>query len=451
MIFDLPTRYDGPYDATDTHGRFMDTPTKPSMNTTFLSGLWGRLERASTLADDDLEARRRKVTLVMVTSICFVASIVWGAIYLVILGPTLIALITYGFTLVVGGALVAFFATKRFGLLVYPFFLMILWNPMAMQWSLGGFAASGVVMTWSLLAPICALMFLSMRQAFWWFAAFLSLLAVSLLFDGQLANWARPLDHRTSMLFFGMNLIGPSVAIFLSMLYFVQAFRNEHARSEGLLLNILPGPVADRLKQEKAVIADRFSDVTILFADIVDFTELSARIAPEELVTMLNAVFSAFDRLSDRHGLEKIKTIGDSYMVVGGLPEPRPDHAEAVAEMALDMLSEIAKLSTQLGRPLGIRIGIDTGPVVAGVIGTRKFAYDLWGDAVNTASRMESQGIPNAIQLSEDTYQRLKDTYVCEPRGVVDVKGKGKLRTYLLKGKIGGEIEGDELTEPANT
>ena len=407
------------------------------MKSGLLTNLWGRLERVSTLPDDDLEARRRKVTLVVMTGICFLASIIWGTLYLALLGPTLTALITYGFTVVVGVALAAFFASKRFGLLLYPFFLMILWNPIAMQWSLGGFAASGVLMTWSVLAPICALMFQTVRQALWWFAAFLALLAVSLYFDDQVANWARPSDHRTSMIFFGMNLIGPSVAIFLSMLYFVQAFRREHARSEGLLLNILPGPIAERLKQGQDVIADRFSEVTILFADIVDFTKLSARVTPEELVRMLNAVFSAFDRLSDRHGLEKIKTIGDAYMVVGGLPEPRPDHAEAVAEMALDMRSEISRLGAALGRPIGLRIGIDTGPVVAGVIGTRKFAYDLWGDAVNTASRMESQGVANGIQLTEDAYRRLNDTYVCEARGVIDVKGKGELLTYLLKGKTG--------------
>ena len=407
------------------------------MNIAFVTELWSRLERLSTLAHDDLEARRRKVTLVVMTGICFAASIVWGTLYLAILGPTSTVLITYGFTVVVGVALAAYFASKRFGLLLYPFFLMIMWNPIAMQWSLGGFAASGGLLTWSVLAPICALMFQTRRQALWWFAAFLALIAISLYFDDQVANWAKPSGHGISMLFFGMNLIGPSVAIFLSMLYFVQAFRREHARSEGLLLNILPGPIAERLKQGEEVIADRFSEVTILFADIIDFTALSARITPEELVTMLNAVFSAFDRLSDRHGLEKIKTIGDAYMVVGGLPEPRPDHAEAVAEMALDMRSEIGRLGAELGRPIALRIGIDTGPVVAGVIGTRKFAYDLWGDAVNTASRMESQGVANGIQLTEGAYRRLKDSYICETRGVIDVKGKGELLTYLLKGKRG--------------
>jgi class 3 adenylate cyclase len=406
------------------------------MKHALLTGLWVRLERVSTLADDNLESRRRKVTLVLMSGTCFFASVIWGTLYWAILGPTATVAITYGFTLVVGAALIVFFASKRFGILLYPFFAMILWNPIAMQWSLGGFTSSGGLMTWSLLAPVCALMFQSVRQALCWFAAFLALLALSLYFDDQVAAWAVPSTHRTSMLFFAMNLIGPSVAIFLSMLYFVQAFRREHARSESLLLNILPEPIAERLKQGQEVIADRFAEVTILFADIVDFTPLSARITPEELVGLLNAVFSAFDRLSDHHGLEKIKTIGDAYMVVGGLPEPRVDHAEAVAAMALDMQAEVTRLGAELGRPIGLRIGIDTGPVVAGVIGTRKFAYDLWGDAVNTASRMESQGVTNGIQLTEGAYRRLNDSFICEPRGLIDVKGKGKLPTYLLMGKM---------------
>jgi guanylate cyclase len=176
----------------------------------------------------------------------------------VILGPTITVLITYGFTVVVGIALLVFLVTKRFGLLLYPFFLMILWNPIAMQWSLGGFAASGVLMTWSILAPFCALMFQSIRQAVWWFLAYLGLLAISLTFDDQFRQWATPMSHATSMLFFGMNIIGPAVAIFLSMMYFVNAFQREHARSEALLLNILPGPVAQRLKAGEAVIADGY-------------------------------------------------------------------------------------------------------------------------------------------------------------------------------------------------
>ena len=206
---------------------------------------------------------------------------------------------------------------------------------------------------------------------------------------------------------------------------------------EGLLLNILPGSIAERLKAGEQSIADGYGDVTILFADLVDFTPLTARKTPQELVTLLNTVFSAFDRLTQRHGLEKIKTIGDAYMVVGGLPEPRANSAAAVAEMALDMRAEMERLATALGEPLGLRIGIEAGPAVAGVIGTQKFAYDVWGDAVNMASRMESHGVKNHIQLTENTYRRLKDGYVCEERGTITVKGKPDMKTYYLVGRRG--------------
>ena len=403
---------------------------KPTFNT-----VQSFLEDACILITDPVEERRRKVTLVVLTGICFVASIVWGAVYYLILGQTITVLITYGFTVVIGIALLVFLVTKRFGVLLYPFILMILWNPIAMQWSLGGFAASGVLMSWSLLAPFCALMFQSIRQAIWWFLAYLVLLAVSLIFDGQVMQWATPLPHATSMLFFGMNIVGPAVAIFLSMMYFVNAFQREHARSEALLLNILPEPIAERLKAGEVTIADGYSDVTILFADIVDFTKLAARMKPQDLVTLLNKVFSAYDRLTRRHGLEKIKTIGDAYMVVGGLPVPQTDHAAAIADMALEMHEETARLSRDIGEPLSLRIGVDCGPVVAGVIGEQKFAYDLWGDAVNTASRMESQGVADHTQLTESAYQRLKEDYVCEKHGTINVKGKNKMTTYFLTGK----------------
>ena len=269
----------------------------------------------------------------------------------------------------------------------------------------------------------------------WWFAAYLALLAISLYFDDRFVPWAVDLPHATSMLFFGMNIVGPSVAIFLSMTYFVNAFRREHERSESLLLNILPGPIAERLKEGQEIIADGFSEVTILFADIVDFTKLSARTTPRELVGLLNRVFTAFDRLAQHYGVEKIKTIGDAFMAAGGLPEPRPDHAEAVAEMALDMRAEFQRVTAELGEPLRLRIGINTGPAVAGVIGEWKFAYDLWGDAVNTASRMESHGVENRIQLTESTYEQLKTKYICEERGTIDIKGKGEMRTYFLVGR----------------
>jgi class 3 adenylate cyclase len=206
----------------------------------------------------------------------------------------------------------------------------------------------------------------------------------------------------------------------------------ERERSERLLLNVLPAPIAARLKQGDAVIADEFPEVTVLFADLVDFTLRSRDSTPDQVVRVLDELFSALDRLAERHGLEKIKTVGDAYMVVGGLPKPRPDHAEAVAEMALAVREEVPRHLDPDGQPLAVRIGIATGPVVAGVIGRRKFSYDLWGDTVNTASRMESGGVPGCIQVTDRTYRRLRDRYRFQRRGPVPVKGKGELVTWFL-------------------
>lgn len=400
------------------------------------SNIWKQLEKICTLDCDSSEIRLDKVTLVVITGLCTLASIIWGTLYYALLGPTTTAYITFGFTVIVGLALCIFLITNRFSLLLYVFFFMILWNPIAMQWSLGGFAASGVLMLWSLLAPFSSLMFQNRKQATGWFLAYLILLFISLYYDDYVSQWAPPLSNTISMTFFGMNLIGPSLIIFASMMYYVNAFQRENDKSEKLLLNILPSSIADRLKQKEEIIADGFGEVTILFADIVNFTKFSARISPQKLVGMLNIIFSAFDRLTLLHGLEKIKTIGDAYMVAGGLPLPQEDHAEAIAEMALDMLEEMSRVNSEIGEELSIRIGINTGPVVAGVIGIQKFIYDIWGDTVNTASRMESHGVVNSIQLTENTYKYLKDKYLCEERETIEVKGKGKVKVYLLKGKI---------------
>jgi len=217
---------------------------------------------------------------------------------------------------------------------------------------------------------------------------------------------------------------------------YIKRLAEEQEKSERLLLNILPAPIAQRLKQGEKTIADSFSEVTVLFADLVGFTKLSANLSPAELVELLNMIFSSFDELAEKYGLEKIKTIGDAYMIVGGLPTPKEDHAEAIAEMALDMLDRVKKISQKQGKPLQIRIGINTGAVEAGVIGTKKFAYDLWGDTVNTAHRMESHGIPGNIQVTEDTYNCLANKYTFQERGTIDIKGKGSMRTYLLLGRI---------------
>lgn len=209
----------------------------------------------------------------------------------------------------------------------------------------------------------------------------------------------------------------------------------ERQRAEELLLNILPSEIAERLKHDQSAIADGFASVTVLFADIAGFTPLAKDLPPADLVAMLNRIFSAFDTLVEKHGLEKIKTIGDAYMVAAGLPRERPDHATQMAHLALDMLEMVAQMPPVNGHKLAMRIGIHSGPVVAGVIGKRKFIYDLWGDTVNTAARMESHGEPGAIQLTEATFARLDGQFVLEERGIVEIKGKGPMPTWWLRGR----------------
>jgi len=216
---------------------------------------------------------------------------------------------------------------------------------------------------------------------------------------------------------------------------YLEQLRAEREKSDRLLLSILPQPIADRLKQDPHTIADSFTDASVLFADIVGFTALWSQMSPTELVELLDNIFSEFDRLTEKHGLEKIKTIGDAYMVVAGLPVPREDGVEAIANMALDMQEATKQFKSLDGEPIGIRIGINTGPVVAGVIGRNKFIYDLWGDTVNIASRMESQGAKNAIQVTQATRDRIEDRFRLEERGIINVKGRGEMKTYWLRGR----------------
>jgi adenylate cyclase len=206
----------------------------------------------------------------------------------------------------------------------------------------------------------------------------------------------------------------------------------EQEKAENLLLNVLPSSIADRLKAEPHTIADQIDHASILFADVVDFTPFAQRLPAAEVVGTLDRLFSRFDALAERYGLEKIKTIGDCYMVAAGVPTPRPDHAEAVARMALDMIGVMGANDDVGGLGLELRVGINSGPVIAGVIGRKRFLYDLWGDAVNTASRMESQGTPGQIQITEATYELIKDDFECRPRGRIPVKGKGEMETWYL-------------------
>jgi class 3 adenylate cyclase len=238
-----------------------------------------------------------------------------------------------------------------------------------------------------------------------------------------------------------MSMLGralPDIAMMGAVFLLGEAIRTRHAlqveqeRSERLLLNVLPAPIADRLKNSEDVIADAYPDATVMFADLVDFTVRSQAVRPRRMVKALDDLFSTFDALARRHGLEKIKTIGDAYMAAAGVPSPRPDHAEAVARMAIDIRDHVEGHFDPDGNPLAIRIGIDSGPVVAGVIGKSKFIYDLWGDTVNTASRMESHGVPGRIQVTERTKKRLGSRFRFERRGPIQIKGKGEMVTYFL-------------------
>ncbi len=246
---------------------------------------------------------------------------------------------------------------------------------------------------------------------------------------------------------FIVSTIGASLMIFATVWYAMRevaraeaAMEVEYSRSEALLANILPGRVAERLKDPAhGVIADRYDEASILFTDIAGFTEQASEIPPTELVRFLDRLYTTFDRLVDRHGLEKIKTTGDSYMVVSGVPTPRADHVQAIAELALDMSKAVGGLRDPRGNPVPLRMGIATGPVVAGVVGARKFFYDVWGDAVNVAARMETTDQVGRIQVPENVYERLRDDFILEERGEIDIKGKGVMRTWYLVSRKPGK------------
>jgi class 3 adenylate cyclase len=308
--------------------------------------------------------------------------------------------------------------------------------PFLLQWSLGGYVASSAVSLWALVAAVGTMFFFTAAGSIPWFGLFLGLTAVSGLFDPIVSANAGPIPDPTRTAFFVLNVSGVSLTVYVLLQYAVRARDDAFARSEGLLLNVLPRSIAQRLKREPGVIADAHDAVTVLFGDVVDFTRFTERTEPARVVGVLDEIFRAFDGLAERHGLEKIKTIGDAYMAAAGLPEPRPDHAQAMAEMAIDMQEAVARVCGPLGLDISIRIGLESGPVIAGVIGRHKFIYDLWGDTVNTASRLESHGVPGRIQVGEAAHRLLSDRYDFEDRGEIELKGKGRRHAYLLVGRL---------------
>jgi guanylate cyclase len=396
--------------------------------------LLARLLAGGAIPTDSQDERLRKAMLTSISAMTALAGVIWGCTYWVV-GLPLVAAIPFAYSLILSVAIAHFFRTKSYRLFRTIQLILILALPFLVQWAVGGFTAASAVMIWGLLSPMGALMFAGVRQATGLFAAFLALTVLSGLIDPVLSRDAAALPPGFISAFFVLNVAGVAAIVYVLLQYFMNERARAQERSEALLLNILPAPIAERLKSRPGIIADSFSDVTILFADIVDFTSMVAELTPPQVISLLDDIFSAFDTLVERYGLEKIKTIGDAYMVVGGLPEPRGDHATATAEMALEMIEVVGTYRHRTGIPVHVRIGMNSGPVTAGVIGRRKFIYDIWGDAVNMASRMESSGLADVIQTTDATFALLKQEYDFEARSDVDVKGKGRVTTYLLMGR----------------
>jgi len=383
----------------------------------------------------DIESDRLRKSLLVVCTFPFaLAAVVWGLLYIAFGEPLAgaIPLCYAGFSML---SILHFGLTHRFQFFRFSQLALILLLPFLLMTTLGGFVSGSGVIVWSMIAPLGAMLFDEPDRALRWFVAFAGLVVLS----GVLQFFATSTNHlppATVTFFSVINLVGVGSLVFMMVYYFVGEKNNFEQKSEALLLNILPQDIVDVLRYKPRTIADYFENASVLFADVVNFTPLSETLTPSELVDMLNDVFSYFDSLAEKYGVEKIKTIGDAYMVAAGVPRPRADHAHVLTRMALEMRDGVRERDFR-GHKLAFRIGINSGPVVAGVIGRRKFSYDLWGDTVNTASRMESHGDAGVIQVTRATYELIKDDFACEFRGTVKIKGKGEMEVWCVDGPKG--------------
>ena len=398
-----------------------------------------RLAAMGSDPSDDEDTRLRKGLLVLLAMLILPISLTWAFLFVAVAGSWTgyLAVVYFAVSLT---SIAVFIRTKNDRVFLRIQLLDILLLPTISMTFLGGFLGSGTVGLWGILAPLGALIFEGLASGIVWFAAFEVVFVVAGV-AGLMAGPLSVVSDDFLNLILAANVTIGAVVVFTLLAVFAQqrltalaALRTEHDRAESLLLNILPGSIAERLKASPTTIADQFTDASVLFADVVDFTPRSQTLSAAEVVGLLDRLFSEFDALAERHGLEKIKTIGDAYMVAAGVPTPRPDHARALALLALDIQAALAPGGSLADLAIEVRIGINSGPVVAGVIGRRKFLYDLWGDAVNTASRMESAGTPNHIQVTRATYELLRDEFDLEPRGTIAVKGKGEMETWYLVG-----------------
>ncbi|MCO5112424.1 MAG: hypothetical protein M9929_16540, partial [Burkholderiaceae bacterium] len=407
--------------------------------------------------------RLNKSLLMFATGLASVASMLWLVIYWS-LGPQLSSTLPFVFQILLATNLAVYIKWGNFDFFRLSQLALFLFFPFVVQWSIGNFITASGITIWGLLAPVGAILFFGTREAFGWFIAYLFLLAMSGFFDFHLASMEiqtkQQIPIKTAVVFFALNFAAVSTIVFLLLRFATvekqkaqarltethHLLQIEQERSERLLLNILPGSVAERLKNSNQTIADGFADVTVMFADIVNFTQVASGMAPTQVFTMLNRIFSSFDEMAERYGLEKIKTIGDAYMVAGGLNDEQTDYSDAIADMALAMRELLRRDFIVNEAHLEVRIGIGTGPVVAGVVGKKKFIYDLWGDTVNIASRITSEGVPGMIQVDGITWRRLKDRFDFHEPQTIYLKGKGNMEVHRM---IGRKAAGQEPSADA--
>jgi guanylate cyclase len=383
---------------------------------------------------DSADERFRKRLLVAVALIILPVAFVWGCLYWAV-GEPWVALTPWAYATGSAISLVVFARTRDLAFLRTAQQLLILVAPAVGMIMLGGLDESSSVILWSLFAPLGAVAFDRPGRAWPWFAAFIATMLLALALSEVVRPDGADLPNAFVRTFDVLNIVVVSAVAMMLLVTFARGRETAQARVEALLLNVLPAEIAQRLQSDPHSIADHFDDASILFADVVDFTPLANELDAREVVWVLDRLFTSFDELVDRFEVEKIKTIGDCYMVAAGVPRQRPDHAQALARLALEMRGCAQScLPEGSEHDLRLRIGISSGPVVAGVIGRRRFLYDLWGDTVNMASRMESHGNPDVIQITRSTWELLNDDFVAEPLGLVDVKGKGAVETWRLVG-----------------
>lgn len=400
------------------------------------------------------EDKLRRSLLIFAAAFMNFAVVLWLAIYWV-MGLHFSANVPLVYQLISVASLVYYFKTKRFEPFRFVQLGLFLFTPFIMQWSIGSSVTASGVTLWALLAPVGALVASSWRESIPWFFAYIMLTILSGVFDYFLASGQPGVPMQTISVFFAINFAAMSSIIYFLIRHFVmemdkikiqldqqhQLLAEEQKKSERVLFNVLPSSIADRLKNHPGLIADGHADVTVMFADLVNFTQLAESLSPNQMVALLNSVFSGFDELSEKYGVEKIKTVGDAYMVVGGLNNGKSDYTSNIADLALEM-REFVVHHPELSRfKLGIHSGIATGPVVAGVIGTKRFIYDLWGDTVNIASRLTDEAIEGVIQVDKTTYNRIRHNFVFEPPATIHMKGKGDAMIHRLTARQGENVQ----------